>query len=259
MLIFIAVSAQAASADSMPSASPSPSPPPGLNPFCDVTLAAAPWDANANLPTSTGASDALRLYLYAQRGSSLEADVTFVSAESVYGVHIQKLNLSGEPYKRWAEPVLVTLPQSTAILYAYVSSYVIDGGQQMSCPIVVRAVGVWELTGPTHFEPTDRVASATLLRALPSLPCGKLYENARYLGGGKVSVASYITQPVDVPVDIYLDSKGNLVQATLSSPTGIEDIDNAAVGSAELARFAPAQFLCQPVVSHYLYTFRYAP
>ena len=58
---------------------------------------------------------------------------------------------------------------------------------------------------------------------------------------------------------IALDSRGNLAKVRLVRSSGVPQIDENLMATAESSVFRPATFLCTPIVSQYLMVGNYKP
>ena len=56
-----------------------------------------------------------------------------------------------------------------------------------------------------------------------------------------------------------IDSSGALVQTDVYRSSGVEGLDDAAVGAVQASTYAPAQFLCTPVVGVSVFNLQYSP
>jgi hypothetical protein len=60
-------------------------------------------------------------------------------------------------------------------------------------------------------------------------------------------------------VGVFIDSEGHPVDAWIHKSSGIDNADTLAVASALRSQYAPATFLCTPIVSEYIFRVDFAP
>lgn len=243
---------------------PSPPPPPGLNPFCDVSARAEPWDLASNKPSATAAADALAIQLFSQRPSRLDAHVTLIGDRDAYDAFLPRVALSGEPFTLASQTYVVLLSRSVAIRYVYVDAYAADG-KTVSCPsqpseVLPSQTSLWHPPAPLSFNRS----SAVSLGALPAVPCGNVIQEARLVQGAQprypLAASSQSSGPVRTSeIHVYLDANGNLVKSFVYRSSGYRFLDDAALIAAQRSRYAPRTFLCIPVVGEYLFRMDFRP
>jgi len=193
-------------------------------------------------------------------GSTVDAHVKLISETDAYDVALTGLPLDGNPSDRSTTATLVTLPKAAPLRYAYVDSYRVDGAPEKSCATEPYDLLSWQTVfqaPPTEAPASPRFA-AVLIGPLPPLPCGKIFTNAhvaRTFQPPGINVKKTYT----VQVGIFIDSEGHPVDAWIYKSSGIEAADNLAKASALLSQYAPATFLCTPIVSEYLFRVDFAP
>jgi hypothetical protein len=235
-------------------AAPSPPPTPEPDPFCGASLEAIQWDATRNASSVVPVSDAIVLDLLIQGKASVDAHVTLLSDTDAYDVALHHLPIMRNGAFLVTPEVIATLPKATAIRYAYVDSYAVDGGAEVSCPSEPSDVGK---SNPREFNPTRAAnprATATFKQSVPPLPCGKMFSNAQVLKPGPLPYPySFFDHPRTVEVEVYLDSNGHVVKTSIYKSGGDAAFDNLATRAAILSEYQPALLLCVPVVSKYLF------
>ncbi len=154
--------------------------------------------------------------------------------------------------------MVVTLPKPAAVRYAYVDSYRIDGGAETSCASEPAAARSWANGHPPRPRPNSRRFAAVSKGSLPPLPCGKTFADARVTRAFQpAGINTTHTNTVDVGV--FVDSAGHPVQAWVQKSSGIDVADSRAVAAAQHSQYAPATFLCTPVVSEYIFRVDFDP
>ncbi len=217
------------------------------NPFCDVLAAMAPLSVGSGYG----------LVLLAARGSSLDAHVTLVGDTDAYDAHVQQAGLTGAASDREADPILVTLPSGTPkINYFFVDSYAIDGGSSMTCPSYVFPMGTDRISAsPSAAAPL----AAQHLQAIAKPPCGHVYRPPDTNGDVGGTIGHFGDKPLSTKFDVYLDSKGHPISETITESSGVEGVDQSALGVIQQHVFSPAQFLCTPVVGEMSIQIDYQP
>ena len=215
------------------------------NPFCDVLAAVA--------PIAGGSQYALELY--AARGTTLDAHVTAISESDAYDVHVADTNLSGPPEDRQTDPVAVAFSDGATPKYYFVDSYSIDRAKSVTCPSYV-------------FEPADPVAGAPPdvtrifarhLQSLGKVACGQVYRPPGAGGQMESFIGSYGDRPLQVELAAYIDSNGQAIDEKVIQSSGVDGVDKAATGIVSIHHFAPARFLCTPVVGEMRLKLEYQP
>jgi hypothetical protein len=232
---------------------------PRLDPFCAIHVAAVPWSQASGTPSSN-AADSIVLSLYSTSGSKVDAHVKLISEADGYDVALTDLALDGKPSAYSTPPVFVTLPKATALRYAYVDSYRLDGAPEKSCATEPFDLRSWEASRPT--PPAEPPAwprfAAVLTGPLPLLPCGKTYTDAQVTHAVQPP-GIRVNKTYTVQVGVFIDSEGHPVDTWIDKSSGISQADALARASALLSQYAPATFLCTPVVSEYLFRVDFAP
>lgn len=203
------------------------------NPFCGVVAAFAPIGDGR-----------YALSLFAEKGTTLAAHVTLVSDTDAYDVTVPNTNLSGPITDRQMKTLVVTLPAKDGIKYYFVDSYAADRGASMACPSYVLP-----LDDPVADAPPD-VASieAKHLQSLGKLACGAMYRPPGG-GGSDLGVMGHFgNRPLSTEYRVFIDSNGRDVGQKLLASSGVDALDAAARGNLQNHQYAPAQFLCTPVV-----------
>jgi len=232
-----------------PAPSPSPTPPP--NPFCAV-------HAGARGPLHTSDPE-YRLLLNSTLPGTLSVHVTMVGDTGAYDAYLADTTLvPGKSGFTLPKRTVVTLPSGAVPKYVYVDSYAVAGGEKVDCPTQPSTVAD-PVFGPASPEPdaTTHVA-ATFLQALPELPCGKMYAPP-HVRGYSPRTGNWGNKELTAKVHVFIDSNGRVVQQSIYKSSGVDGIDDEAMGSAQHSTYTPAMFLCTPVVGDYLFSFTYKP
>ncbi|HEY3674892.1 MAG TPA: TonB C-terminal domain-containing protein [Candidatus Tumulicola sp.] len=160
--------------------------------------------------------------------------------------------------KRSTPEFLIALPSAVSIKYVYVTSYAVDGGPSIDCPTEMSGSSTAEAVRK-EFPPPPAIAavpvvSAVFREALPPLQCGKTRIDATVKRAVRPGWPRGLTKSARVQIAVYIDSKGTVVRADVYKSSGSEEADAQAQFAAYTSTYIPAQFLCQPVVSEYLFT-----
>ena len=233
-------------------ASPSPSPSAATeNPFCQVGV----WEEGPLVP---GGSDYV-VTLDSYFSAVLSAHVTLIADSGAYDASIPDSKFTVDPgYFGPTVPAIVSLPPGTTVRYTFVDSYTVAGKEKVFCPTQpnktgqrISATTLASVGAATH-------VAATFLQALPPMPCGKMYTDAR-VKGYSPRTGFYGNKDLTAEVHVYIDAGGNVVKSSIYKSSGVPGVDDEALSSAEQSTYAAATFLCTPVVSNYLFTFTYQP
>ena len=242
---------------------PSPTPfqlqPPRLDPFCAIQVAAVPWNQASSTPSSDVA-DSIVLSLSSPSGSKVDAHVKLISETDAYDVALTDLALDGKPSAHSTAAIFVTLPKATALRYAYVDSYRLDGGSEKICATEPFDLRSWQALrqAPPAQAPTWPRFAAVLNGPLPPLPCGETFTDAKvthFFQPPGVNVNKTYT----VQVGVFIDSEGHPVDTWIYKSSGISQADALARVSALQSQYMPATFLCTPIVRAYLFRGDFAP
>jgi len=225
------------------------------NPFCQVVASLAPVPDVVAAVTPVGGGSRYVLALYTPAGTTLAAHVTLVSDTEAYDAAVSDGDLSGPLADRDLVPVVVTLPQPDRISYFFVDSYSLDRGASVTCPSYVFPAGETLSGVPAGL----RTIEARDLQSLGSLSCGHAYAPARMRGDLESPVGRYGGKPLTVTVRAYIDSNGYSIREEVVQSSGVEGMDQYLLGAIGVHQFAPAQFLCVPVVGTVEVTLRYFP
>jgi hypothetical protein len=214
------------------------------NPFCNVIAAAAPLPDVVAAVTPPAGGSRYAVDLHARTGTALAAHVTLVSESDAYDVAVPDTNLSGPVEDRATNPFVVMLPKPDSVKFFFVDSYAVDRGASVTCPSYVFLIGE-----PLSSQESGAVVlTATHLQALGKLPCGQVYQPVRLGNDFGSVVGAYGNQPHSVTYHAYIDSNGRALREVLIRSSGVDGLDDAALGDIQQANFKPAQFLCTPVV-----------
>jgi hypothetical protein len=209
---------------------------------------------------SSSAVDIVVLDLFSMSGSMVDAHIKLISQTDAYDVALTDLALNGKPPAYSTGAIFVTLPKAAVLGYAYVDSYRLDGGPEKSCATEPYDLRSWEaaLQAPPSQPPASPRFAAALIGPLPPLPCGKTYTDAR---------VTHAAQPPGIPVNktytvqvgVFIDSEGQPVDTWIAKSSGIAQADALARASALRSQYAPATFLCTPIVRAYLFRADFSP
>jgi TonB family protein len=70
-------------------------------------------------------------------------------------------------------------------------------------------------------------------------------------------VGLYGNTPRDVEIHVYIDSDGRVIKANIEKSSGVDGLDMTALSDVRSSTFAPATFLCTPVVSDFIFSYHY--
>lgn len=215
------------------------------NPFCQVIADVAPaYDGSG-----------YGLALFSAAGEKLAAHVTLVSDTDAYDARVSG-PLSGPSDNRQTGPVLVKLPVSTGVKYVFVDSYALDEASAVTCPSYVFPMGSALSDVPRDAE----TITATHLQALGPLQCGKVYVPPQMHGELQSPVGmNYGDRPLTVVARAYIDSNGYSIKEDIVQSSGVDGLDKYMLGAVGVHQFAPARFLCVPVVGITDVELRYLP
>jgi hypothetical protein len=215
------------------------------NPFCQVIAQAA--------RTSDGSGYGLALF--AAGGEKVDAHVTLITQTDAYDADVNVL-LSGPPDDRQTGAVLVKLPASAAVQYSFVDSYVLDGNGAVTCPSYVFPLDDSTTSVPAGVE----AIVAQHLQALGPLKCGHAYTPPQMRGDLQSPVGmNYGDRPLTVVARAYVDSNGYSIKEDIVQSSGVDGLDKYMLGAVGVHQFAPAQFLCVPVVGETEVELKYYP
>ncbi|HEY9085098.1 MAG TPA: energy transducer TonB [Candidatus Tyrphobacter sp.] len=252
------------------------------NLFCGADASYVPWDSSHNVPVPAAAAteSAIRVVLYTAAAPRANAVVTFITSDSAYQATIAGVAMhasaGGGDYE--SNPVLVSFPKAVNVQFAYVDSFSLNNAPLTACPSFVNQVEPYGAafrantalpslhritTTPTMTRLYASVA-ATMLMALPALSCGVAYTPARMAllprsdwsvqdemasyGSGRAGMTTVIA--------VAITSDGKVYNTTLVQSSGNQITDREALDQARTETYAPAQFLCTPVVSLMFMTFQ---
>lgn len=233
------------------------------NPFCAASVTVIAWDAAADAPRkSRGGTTRYAMSLSANGRTNVAGRIVLIADEGAYAVEIPRTDLlrQGGTGDFYAEAMMVAFEKPIDVRYAYVDRVGVDGGTPADCPTVVSPVVPYDATrqGAPPALAGVRPLHAAFLQALPALTCGGAYRDPEILGQGPL-VGHFGDQRRTTVVRVYIDSNGLPLKETIEKSSGVEGLDDAAVGGVQQARFKPAEFLCTPVVSQMLIDMDYAP
>lgn len=255
LALMLAALGRAAAAQSVPTVQATATP--GWpDPFCDVTAYAVPWDATAGPATTDGS--AVRVRLYAARGTAIDADVVLVTRDAAYRVKLHDLALSLPRSVRVTAPLLLALPKPGIVRYLFVDTISLDGTTQVQCPTDVDIVRPFvPSVAEPRLDPPSASFVATLDQKLPPLTCAKPYTDARVVHAYWPQIGFYGNGQREAEIEVFVDSDGHVVNTKIWKSSGVAGIDETARAAAVMSTYAPATFLCTPVVGSYLFALTY--
>lgn len=230
------------------------------NPFCGVSAIVVPWNAQANVP-SDFATQTYAVYLWANATSNYTARLTLVSRDAAYAVEIPKTEgPKGTDARARRSAYLVSLPAKAEIEQYFVDAAGLDGAAMTDCPSFVKPVEGTLGSGnfvarPAAFGHLD----AQFVQTLTTPACGSRYTPLTLSKFAPAIVGRFGQDQKVVEVEAFVDSAGHVVKADLWRSSGIEGLDNAAIGQFGESSYHPATFLCTPVVSSGIFAVRYEP
>jgi hypothetical protein len=259
LFVLACVLANTTLAFAQPSPAASQIEPPRLDPFWAIHVAAVPWNQASSAPSSS-AADSIVLSLSSMSGSKVDAHVKLISETDAYDAALSDLALDGKPSSHSTAAIFVTLPKATALRYAYVDSYRLDGGPEKSCATEPFDLLSWQASrrAPPAEAPTRPRFAAVLNGPLPPLPCGKTYTDARVTHAFQPPGLN-VNKTYTVQVGVFLDSDGHPVDTWIYKSSGMDDADALGRISALRSQYTPATFLCTPIVGAYLFRVDFAP
>ncbi|HKU81174.1 MAG TPA: hypothetical protein VJP76_03310 [Candidatus Tumulicola sp.] len=233
------------------------------NPFCAASVGIIAWNTAIDAPAKNlAARRHYALSLSADGRTSVTARVVLIADEGAYAVEIPRTDLlrQGGTDDFYAEAMMVAFDKPVDVRYAYVDRVGVDGAAPADCPTVVSPVVPYDssrqgtpptLAGLVPIRPA-------FLQALPALTCGSAYRAPEILSQGPL-VGHFGDARRTTVVRAYVDSDGIAVRERLVKSSGVEGLDDAALGGVQQSRFKPAEFLCTPVVSEMLIDMDYSP
>ena len=238
-------------------------PPPNVNwdnPFCAAVGRLVPWDRQRSVPVD-GPSDEYALFLWSNALSTFSVKMTMVDSSSAFTVDIPKVTIPKDKIGhnlRW--PWLINFDHSVSILAEFVDAVSIDGQPMRDCPSFVQTVDPfkqWSMSTVPARSDFESVG-ARFLQKLPPLPCGKIFTAATGTGYSPL-VGHFGDRPRATDIEVFIDSAGTVVDTRIWSSSGVDGLDEAARGAAQISTYKPAVFLCTPVVSYGIFRFEYQP
>jgi hypothetical protein len=246
--------------------------------FCPTRAAIVPWDTSINDASATTTSDRYFINLWTTARKHVYAKVLMFSKTAVYSIEVSSSELgmnNPDSPNRYSAPVEILFDQPVELLYNFVDTTSIDGAME-SCPSYVEGVPSYSAhpaVAPHYDEntpPTSAIKSDLMknFRGSPvvhpkfvqtvSVPCGRMYRGPHLVQGGAV-IGQYGDRQRLSLVETFIDASGRVRGTRLEKSSGVDGIDQAALGAAQGAIFLPAEFLCTPVVSTYFLWVYYNP
>lgn len=236
---------------------------PWNNPFCAASVSAFAWDAAADAPVKgRGAATHYAMSLTADGRTTVAGRVVLIADEGAYAVEIPVTDLlrQGGTDDFYAPAMMVAFDKPVDVRYAYVDRVGVDGAAPADCPTVVSPVEPYDQAQQGAPPAMAGVAPlhAAFLQPLPALTCGGAYRDPQILGQGPL-VGHFGDERRTTVVKVYIDSNGLPLKETIEKSSGVDGLDDAAIGGVQRSRFKPAEFLCTPVVSEMLIDMDYVP
>ncbi|HEY5425509.1 MAG TPA: energy transducer TonB [Candidatus Tumulicola sp.] len=189
-------------------------------------------------------------------GGTLSVHVTMIGDSGAYDAYVADTTLvPGSSGFNLPKRTVVKLPAGAVVKYAYVDSYIVAGAPKIDCPSQPSKIAA--STPGVNLDATTYV-SATFLQTLPPLPCGVMYAPP-HVRGYSPRTGYWGNKPLTTKVHGFINSDGRVVQMSVYKSSGVDGIDDEAMASAQHSTYAPATFLCTPVVGDYLFSFTYRP
>jgi hypothetical protein len=206
------------------------------------------------------------LYLDASNPSarSVGAHLILLSDTQAFEADVPDFSLESPSNRRTAR-FLIALPSPMSIKYVYVDGYDTDGGRFVDCPTEMSGNATLQFRDkelPAHAASAGAaipVLTAKFRQALPPLTCGKIRIEARVKRVVQPNWAYGISKRISSQIVVYLDSNGTVVKTEVYKSSGFDAADEQVRMAAFNSTYTPAQFLCQPVVSEYLFTGDFEP
>lgn len=195
----------------------------------------------------------------------------FASVELKRTEH-QTYRPDGQPYLKYVDyesaPLYFTLPKADAAQDVWVDDVEFAGHAHARCqvspydlenpPTILGLKDAGAATPEQIRNGSLRNASLAFAREMPSAAgCAKRYVPPTMTQGPHVeypdAMASSYNGPVNVVSKILLDKNGNIIDAWLFGASGFAPFDEPGLRAAEQAKYQPAQFLCKPVPSLYIF------
>lgn len=215
------------------------------NPFCGAEARVAALSDGSGYAVALSASG----------GNTIDAHVALVGDTDAYDANLTAQPLVGTPDDRETAAVVVRLPTTAKIGYFFVDSYAIDGGKRVDCPSYVFEISPDTINAP----PNVPAITPQHLQALAALSCGHVYIPPSLKGQFQSAVGDYGNKPLTVLARAYVDSNGYSIREKLLQSSGVEGVDQYQLGALHEHQFAPAKFLCTPVVSTIDVELHYSP
>jgi TonB family protein len=234
------------------------------NPFCAASVVVYPWDADGNVPAALPESANYLVRLSADGKRSVTARITFIADDGAYTATVTNAPLNAQQSgDAMTAPYLVHFEKAVDASVAFVDGVSVDGAEMTTCPSFVQNIDAYK-PGPgdpaTLSAPArDAHVTGAFLQDLPAQTCAKSYTPPEMKKSADAIVGEYGNVARDTDVHVFIDSNGNVVRTEVYRSSGVEGLDDAALGAAQATTFKPATFLCIPVVSDFIMTVQYAP
>ena len=239
-----------------------PGPAAASNIFCAASVMAFPLDPATDRIAQEPSTARYAIDLGVRGKKSVSASVTFIAEKNAYIVNVPStpLGATKRGTDRYTDAMMVRFPHPTHVRYAYVDTVAVDGAAAITCPTVPgRTTVPKKWVGRELFDADSPRLDAKFQQALPPLPCGAVYRPAAIVRAGTFYGGAFGLKSRSAVVMIALDSRGQLVKVRLIRSSGVPQIDENLIASAESTTFRPAMFLCTPVVGEYTMVGNYNP
>jgi hypothetical protein len=125
----------------------------------------------------------------------------------------------------------------------------------VTCPSYVFPVGAASSDSPAGAPSIE----AHHLQKIDAPKCGRVYAPAQMRGDLESLVGDYGGKPLTAVAQAYIDSNGYSVRQEIVQSSGVAGVDAYLLGAIGMHQFAPAQFLCVPVVGTVDIELKYFP
>lgn len=239
-----------------------PGPVAASNIFCAASVTTFPLDPATDLITKEALTTRYAVVLGVRGKRNVSASVTFINRKSAYIVDIPTSPIFAlkNRHDRYTQAILVRFARPTHVRYAYVDTAAVDGAAAITCPTVpLKPIVPRKMTGEEIIGHNSQKFDATFQQALPPLPCGAVYRPAAVVHTGRFYGGDFGLKSRSAVALVALDSRGNLASVKIVRSSGMSQIDDNLLATAEHTVFRPATFLCTPIVSQYLMVGKYNP
>lgn len=229
------------------------------SPFCAATLWLVPWNASSDAAATSAESADYALFLNAAGKTDVAARVTLITDAEAFAVTVPRVALHAiEKESDRVASAHVRFDRKQPVRYAFVDAVGVDGADLTDCPSDVSEVEPYRGDASSWHVGDALSIAPKLLQPLPKLACAKAYVPAHIIREIGAPVGHFGNTPRSTGVHVYVDSDGRVVKADVAESSGVEGLDIAALALVRNATYAPAQFLCTPVVSDFIIRMDYS-